>query len=143
LLLRWHGSTSLLESLYIIPGGLGNGIALSVSFITLTAAISPDLLAIASSGLYLSLNVGCVIGLSVATTVMQTTLRKQLRIGLEGTKRREEIIGRALTDVDFVTGLKGRVGEIVTTAYVRCLGFTHGKFPAVCGTRNERMLTVT
>ncbi|TGO82225.1 hypothetical protein BPOR_0884g00020 [Botrytis porri] len=39
LLLRWHGHTSFLESLYIIPGGFGNGIALSASFIGLTAGV--------------------------------------------------------------------------------------------------------
>jgi hypothetical protein len=32
MLIRWHGHTSFLESLYIIPGGFGNGIALCTSF---------------------------------------------------------------------------------------------------------------
>jgi hypothetical protein len=41
MILRWHGHTSLLESLYIIPGGFGNGIALSTFSIGLTAGVEP------------------------------------------------------------------------------------------------------
>jgi len=131
MLLRWHGHTSFLESLYIIPGGFGNGIALSASFIGLTAGVEPCQVAIASSGLYLSSNIGMVGGLSIASAVLQTGLRKQLRIGLEGVEGREEIIGRALQDVGFVMGLKGRIGRLVTEVYVRCLGGTHGTFLAL------------
>ncbi|KAG4416362.1 hypothetical protein IFR04_010524 [Cadophora malorum] len=84
MLARWHGHTSFLESLYIVPGGLENGIALGVTFIALTAGVDPSQMAIASSGLYLSSNVGMVGGLSIAIAVLQGTLRKQLRISLEG-----------------------------------------------------------
>jgi len=127
MLIRWHGHTSILESLYIIPGGFGNGIALSASFIALTAGIDPSQVAIASSGLYLANNVGLVAGLSVANTILQTGLRKQLRIALEGIDKREELIERSLTDLEFVKGLTGRVGEIVTQVYVNCLADTHSK----------------
>jgi hypothetical protein len=89
MMLRWHGHTSFLESLYVIPGGFGNGIALSASFISLTAGVEPCQLAIASSGLYLSSNIGMVVGLSVTTAIMQSTLIKQLRISLEGIDDRE------------------------------------------------------
>lgn len=126
--LRWHGHTSLLESLYIIPGGFGNGIALSASFIALTVGVEPCQVAIASSGLYLSSNIGMVSGISIASAVLQTGLRKQLRIGLEGMQDREEIVEGALSDVEFVKGLTGRVGEIVTSVYIRCLAYTHGEF---------------
>jgi len=126
LALRWHGHTSLLESLYIIPGGLGNGIALTASFTALTATLPLELMAIASSGLFLSLNIGCVAGLSLSTALLQTTLRKQLRVGLEGVKHREEVLSRALRDVSFVVDAEGRVGEVIRAVYVRCLGYTHG-----------------
>jgi len=97
MILRWHRQTSLLESLYIIPGGFGNGIALSASFIGLTAGVEPCKVAIASSGLYLSSNSGMVGGLSVAAAILQTTLRKQLRISLEGLDGKEEVIMASLT----------------------------------------------
>lgn len=91
MMLRWHGHTSFLESLYIIPGGFGNGIALSTSFISLTAGVEPCQVAIASSGLYLSSNVGMVLGLSLASAILQSTLRKELRISLEGIDHRETV----------------------------------------------------
>jgi len=91
MMVRWHGHTSFLESLYIILGGFGNGIALSASFINLTAGVEPSQVAIASSGLYLSSNIGMVGGLSVSTAVLLSTLTKQLRISLEGMDDRERV----------------------------------------------------
>ncbi|OCK73579.1 putative tetracycline-efflux transporter [Lepidopterella palustris CBS 459.81] len=126
LMLRWHGNTSFLESLYIIGGGFGNGISLSASFIALTAGIEPCQMAIASSGLYLSSNVGTVGGLSIAAAIFHSTLEKSLRIALEGIDGREEIMDRALADIEYVQSLKGHLGEIVTRAYVKCLEYTHG-----------------
>ncbi|KUJ07478.1 MFS general substrate transporter [Mollisia scopiformis] len=126
MMLRWHGHTSFLESLYIIPGGFGNGIALSTSFISLTAGVEPCQVAIASSGLYLSSNVGMVLGLSLASAILQSTLRKELRISLEGIKHREMIISKALSDIGYVRSLHGRLGRLVTEAYIRCLTYTHG-----------------
>jgi hypothetical protein len=84
MILRWHGNTSFLESLYIVPGGFGNGIALSAMFVALTAGIEHCEMAIGSSGLYLSSNIGMVAGISIASALLQSTLRKQLRISLEG-----------------------------------------------------------
>jgi Na+/glutamate symporter len=127
MILRWHGHTNLLESLYIIPGGFGNGIALSASFIALTAGVDASQMAIASSGLYLSSNLGMVTGLSVAASILQSTLRKQLRIALEGRKDREKVITKALSDIEYVKQLQGKLGELVTKAYVECLGYTHRK----------------
>ena len=91
MLLRWHGHTSFLESLYIIPGGFGNGIALSASFIGLTAGLEAGQVAIASSGLYLSSNIGSVGGLSIASAILQSTLRRELRFSLEGINHREKV----------------------------------------------------
>ncbi|PVH69662.1 MFS general substrate transporter [Cadophora sp. DSE1049] len=126
MLVRWHGHTSFLESLYILPGGFGNGIALGVTFIALTAGVDPSQMAIAGSGLYLSSNIGMVGGLSIAAAVLQGTLRKQLRISLEGMEGRDEIITKALSDIEYVRSLEGRLGRLVTEAYVRCLTYTHG-----------------
>lgn len=126
MIVRWHGHTSLLESLYIIPGGFGNGIALSTSFISLTAGVEPCQVAIASSGLYLSSNIGMVLGLSLASAILQSTLRKELRIQLEGRKNLQEIIEKSLSDIEYVRSLHGRLGQLVTAAYVRCLTYTHG-----------------
>jgi hypothetical protein len=91
MMLRWHGDTSFLESLYIIGGGFGNGIAQSTSFIAINAGVEPGQVAIASSGLYLSSNVGSVGGLSIAAALFQSMLRKSLGIALEGIYDREKV----------------------------------------------------
>ncbi|KAF7960104.1 hypothetical protein EAE96_001703 [Botrytis aclada] len=125
LLLRWHGHTSFLESLYIIPGGFGNGIALSASFIGLTAGVEQEELAIATSGLFLSANVGCVVGVSGAGSVMEAGLEKGLRVALEGWEGRQKIIEHALSDIEYVRNLDGTLGELVKEVYVNCLSYTH------------------
>ncbi|PQE23873.1 major facilitator superfamily transporter protein [Rutstroemia sp. NJR-2017a BBW] len=134
LYLRWHGHTSLLESLYIIPGGFGNGIALSAFFVSLTSGVEPEEMAIASSGLYLSSNVGMLVGLSVADCIMRRGLDSGLRIALEGWHKdrgmrmgmgRREIIRRAGSDVEFVRGLQGELGRVVRGVWVGSLGKTH------------------
>jgi hypothetical protein len=84
MILRWHGHTSFLESLYIVPGGFGNGIALSAMFVALTAGIEH-----------------CEI--SIASALLQSTLRKQLRISLEGIDGMQDVslpltFGSANTD---------------------------------------------
>ncbi|KAN0099992.1 MFS general substrate transporter [Hyaloscypha variabilis] len=126
MILRWHGHTSFLESMYIIPGGFGNGIALSAMFVVLTAGIEHCEMAIGSSGLYLSSSVGMVAGISIASALLQGTLRNQLRISLEGIDGMQNIINRSLSDIEYVRSLEGRLGKLVTEAYVRCLGYTHG-----------------
>ncbi|TGO56817.1 hypothetical protein BOTNAR_0215g00120 [Botryotinia narcissicola] len=126
LLLRWHGHTSFLESLYIVPGGFGNGIALSASFIGLTAGVEQEELAIATSGLFLSANVGCVVGVSGAGSVMEAGLEKGPRVALEGWEGSQMIIERALSDIEYVRNLDGKLGELVKSVYVNCLSYTHG-----------------
>jgi hypothetical protein len=145
MMFRWNGNTSFAESLYIIGGGFGNGISLSTSFVALTAGVQPTEMAIASSGLYLSSNIGMVGGLSIAAALFQSTLRKSLRVALEGIEGREEvwslaltlmlivlifcvqIMNKALTDIAYVQSLKGYVGVLVVRAYIKCLEYTHGK----------------
>jgi hypothetical protein len=48
-------------------------------------------MAVASSGLFLASNVGMVSGVSIAAAILQSTLRKQLRISLEGLDGRDEV----------------------------------------------------
>jgi hypothetical protein len=91
-------------------------------------------MAIASSGLYLSSNVGMLVGLSVADCIMRRGLDTGLRIALEGWHGgdggmgRREIIRRAGSDVEFVRGLQGELGEVVRKVWVGSLGKTHGMF---------------
>ncbi|KAI9825531.1 MAG: hypothetical protein M1819_000523 [Sarea resinae] len=125
LITRWHGHTSTLESLYIIPGGFGTALSQASGFIALTASIDTAHIAVATSGMYLAQNVGVALGMSGASAVLQASLRVVLEGKLEDVEGKAEIIDRALSDVQYVQALKGRVAELVISAYVQCLMYTH------------------
>ncbi|KAF9696856.1 hypothetical protein EKO04_005201 [Ascochyta lentis] len=78
LILRWHGNTNWLESLYIFPGGFGTGIASSTLFVSIQAALDPSFAAIAASTLYLSSSVGMLGGMAGVSAVLQQSLRANL-----------------------------------------------------------------
>lgn len=80
LILRWHGNTNWLESLYIFPGGFGTGIASSTLFISIQAALDPSFTAIAASTLYLASSIGMLGGMAGVSAVLQ----QSLRINLDG-----------------------------------------------------------
>jgi hypothetical protein len=91
LILRWHGRTNFFESMYIIPGGFGTGVALSTTFIGLTAGVESSDIAVAATGLYQAQNIGMVTGLSVTGAVIQGTLRPMLHRKLRGFKHKRTV----------------------------------------------------
>ena len=87
----WRGKTNIWESLYIGPGGFGTGIVMATTFIGIAAGVEESKMAIASTGLYLSANVGCLVGASLASTILRTSLRNGLNQGLKGYANRESV----------------------------------------------------
>lgn len=75
LLLLWRGSDNLWQTLLVFPCGLATGISHSAAFVALTASVEESEVAIACSGLYLSANIGSVIGLSASTALYQGKLQ--------------------------------------------------------------------
>lgn len=59
-------------------------------------------------------------GLSIASALLQSCLKKQLRISLEGRDGRERLIERELSGIEHVMGLAGRMEKIDTAAYAAC-----------------------
>lgn len=78
LVLRWHGHTNWLESLYIFPGGFVTGIASSTLFISIQAAPDPSFTSIAASTLYLVSSIGMLGGMAVVSATLQQSLRLNL-----------------------------------------------------------------
>lgn len=91
LILRWDGNTSIWESLYIGPGGFGTGIILATTFVALAAGVDEAQMAIASTGLYLSANIGGLVGTSLASGVLQATLRTGLDTELKEFQDRQTV----------------------------------------------------
>lgn len=84
LLLRWHGDTNVWESLYIVPGGFGAGLVQSAGFISVQAAVNPKHKAAVTSGMFLTFQIGMILGLSCVSAVMMETMRWRLDALLQG-----------------------------------------------------------
>lgn len=84
LYLRWDGHTGLWESLYIIPGGIGTGIASAAAFVALTATLPPDEVAMATAGYMLLLSFAMTAGVTTSNSVLGMEFQRQLRLNLHG-----------------------------------------------------------
>ncbi|KAF9638006.1 Major facilitator superfamily [Lasiodiplodia theobromae] len=122
MLFRWKSHTNFWESLYIIPGGFGTGIAASALFIAITACVEPSFVAIASSTMYLSTSIGALVGLASSSAVLQTIVHRGLQtvVGSDFPNR-EEFIRRCLQDIEFLQKLHGPIKDKIIDVYV--LGF--------------------
>ncbi|KAK0610573.1 major facilitator superfamily domain-containing protein [Bombardia bombarda] len=137
LMLRWHGNTNWLESLYIAPGGFGSGIAQSALFISLQVVVDPAHIAPAISFMYLSTGVWYTMGLAVSNAIMQTNLRwglarRLLELGLS-TEEIQKVISSAISDLEFVGRSTGAIREAIVEAYVDGFWWTHS-FSFLCST---------
>jgi predicted MFS family arabinose efflux permease len=83
LLTTWHGHTPVWQALFVFFGGFGTGIAGSAVFVDLAASVNDSEMAIASSGLYLSSNIGVVAGVTSASAVFSGSLKLKLDESLE------------------------------------------------------------
>jgi hypothetical protein len=63
----------------------------AAGFIALTSSITTADMAVASSGYYLSSNIGTVFGMAATNAIFQTTLREDLEQRLAGYEAREKV----------------------------------------------------
>lgn len=133
----WDGHSNFWSSLLIFSGGLGTGIAHSAVFVALANGVAVEDTAIASSGFYLSGNIGLVSGISAGSAIHQITLRRELHRVLEGrddakqvsirtvhlksqleANTESQIIKKTLQDIDFVQNASDKLRQILVPAYV-------------------------
>ncbi|KAI5924218.1 MFS general substrate transporter [Camillea tinctor] len=129
LILRWHGHTNWLESLYIFPGGFGAGMSNSGVFVSINAVVEPCHKAVVASGLNLAMPIGMVLGVAASSAVMVQMLQKTLdvrliQLGLDH-EARGKIIEKAAGSVDFIKKLQGPVEEAVVDSYVIALRYSY------------------
>ena len=159
--LRWHGKTNWLETLYIIPGGFGMGVAMSTTFIALTAGVAPADLAVAGTGLYQFQGIGAAMGSCITMSILQAALRPMLVQALKPIGASDEVsrnlscsnrtlmkfmgqvVRRSIEDIAYVRSLKDSLREIVVRCYVRSLVFTHGKLEEQSGVHEVRLTLVS
>jgi len=84
LYIRWNGSTGFWESLYIIPGGIGTGIASASAFIAMTSLLPSEEIPMATAGYMLLISFAMTAGVTTSNTVLGTEFQHQLRENLHG-----------------------------------------------------------
>lgn len=131
LVVRWHGHTNWLESLYIFPCGFAMGTMLSALFISIQAGVEPAYAAISASMLYLTQPTGNVVGLAAASALLQGRLRQGLDIRLDkmgyAGAIKDSIIEEAVSNVHYVDNAPRSVAKAVIESYIYALSSTHGK----------------
>ncbi|KAK3687961.1 major facilitator superfamily domain-containing protein [Podospora appendiculata] len=117
--LRWRGTTGWTETTYGFPIGLGFGVSLSAAFIGLAAGIDPSELACSTSGFYLSLNLGSLIGVSGASLLIGTFVERTLQERLQDLPDAAKIIHDVTSNFDSINELPGHIAKIVLEAYTQ------------------------
>ncbi|KAK0726524.1 major facilitator superfamily domain-containing protein [Apiosordaria backusii] len=115
--LRWRGVTHWGETLYGFPIGVGFGVSLSAAFIALTAGLESTQVAVATSGFYLSMNLGSLLGVSGASLLIASFVERTLREKLPDLPDKEQIIRDVLSNFDTIDGLPKKIAGIVLKAY--------------------------
>lgn len=65
--------------------------SLSAAFIALTAGLESSKVAVSTSGFYLSLNLGSLVGVSVASLLIQSSVQQELRETLSDSPNRDKV----------------------------------------------------
>lgn len=81
---RWNGDTGFWESLDIIPGGVGTGIASAAAFVAMTASLPAEEIAMATSGYMLVVSFAMTAGVTISNSVLGLEFQQQLRRSLHG-----------------------------------------------------------
>ena len=97
--------------------GLGNGVGVTTSLIGLIVNAAPEDQAIATACSYLFRSLGSVVGISVAATVVQQSLRMQLEARLGNGEDAESIVKRVRESLDYVKSLSPEVQAVVRQCY--------------------------
>ncbi|KAF3108679.1 hypothetical protein TWF102_010799 [Orbilia oligospora] len=151
--IRWRGNTNIFETAYIAPAGFGIGMINTAAFIALSASIEHKDQAMATSGFYLSDNLGFVAISSLGNAVLQTALAKRLDVRLDGVTNKKEasssgylelcvrcrfdvediltnsnlqVIRDVMASIRKIKGLDQPIREKAIKAFVEALQWDHG-----------------
>ncbi|CAG8416725.1 unnamed protein product [Penicillium salamii] len=124
LYLRWNGDTGFWESLFILPGGLGTGVASASAFVAMTAMLPAEEVAMATAGFMLLVGFSMTAGVTTSNSVLGMEFQTQLKKNLHGPGS-GTIIRRAMADTGYIASLSGHIREVVVACYVAGLKHTY------------------
>ncbi|KAF7542386.1 hypothetical protein G7Z17_g11613 [Cylindrodendrum hubeiense] len=118
---RWHGHTNIWESLYIIPAGFGSGLVQSAVFISVQASLSPSHKVAATYWIFLTIQVGMIMGLACVSAVVTETMKWRLstllgNLGIDAVAR-HEIIEKASSNVDYIDTVEIAISKAIVESY--------------------------
>ena len=104
-------------SLGLVINGFSNGIGVTTTLIGLIANAAPQDQAVATACSYLFRSLGSVVGLSLSATVVQQSLRVQLRNRLGSGKDADRIVQGVRESLEYIKTLNPEIAEIVRQCY--------------------------
>ncbi len=119
--LRWRGVITWVETAYCFPTGIAFGSSLAGAFIGLTAGLDSSQVAVATSGYYLSLNLGSMIGISGSSAIVNSFVRWALVKHLKRYSNAHQIIRDVTSNFDSIGKLPREIAGIVLQTYTRSL----------------------
>ncbi|CAI7666600.1 unnamed protein product [Penicillium pancosmium] len=117
LILCWKSHITTWESMYIIPAGVGTGIAAAAGFVAMSSQLEQHEMAMATAGYFFVFSFAMSIGATVSNAALGVELRYQLQKRLHGPGSKEIVQG-VISDVSFIANLTGSVRKIVVNCYV-------------------------
>ncbi|KAK2735920.1 hypothetical protein FQN57_001060 [Myotisia sp. PD_48] len=116
--IRWQNKINLLESLYIVPIGLGFGLFNSSQFTALNLTVHEGYIGISTGLFYLCREFGFLFGTILSSTFIQTIFRSMLEKSLKYPwPEKEKLISGILGDIDFANSLPKNLQVIVSSCY--------------------------
>ncbi|TAQ91243.1 hypothetical protein B7494_g459 [Chlorociboria aeruginascens] len=120
----FHSSWGMIVGLSI--AAFGSGATITTTLINVIANAAPQDQAIATACTYLFRSLGSVLGLSLASTVVQQSLRTQLRSSLDSGHDADEIVDRVRQSLDYIKELEPQTRSIVRLCYQRATSASFG-----------------
>jgi MFS family permease len=107
-------------------GAFGGGAAITTTLINVIASADPKDQAIATACTYLFRSLGSVVGVTISATVVQQTLRTQLKKNLNSRKEADKIVEKVRQSLDFIKTLEPGTRDIVRICYERATNASFG-----------------
>ncbi|KAK3076226.1 hypothetical protein LTS18_013574 [Coniosporium uncinatum] len=107
-----------IEYVALALNGLGYGGMLTITLLALISAVSHADQAVATSASYAFRSTGSTIGITIAGSVFQNMLKKQLHARLDGMKGADEIIARLRDSIDEIKNVPSSIRDDVLQAYI-------------------------
>ena len=101
----------------LVVCSFSNSVGVTTTLIGLIANASREDQAIATACSYLFASLGSVVGLSLSATVVQQTLRNQLRDRLGSGKEADDIVQKVRQSLDYIRTLDPDTQEVVKKCY--------------------------